>query len=240
MVTAQEVNCIQRNTIDQADNELWHSERRKRITSSKIGMIAKMKATTKCSKKVEQLLYSKFRGNVATRYGASKEEQTRKEYETHMRSNGHTNLSVEPCGLFVSVEHPWLAASPDGLVTDPTDRVSPFGLVEIKNPYSSREQTLIEAASSASFCLKCDKDNKLSLKRRHDYYYQVQCQLFCTKRDWCDFVLRTGKDLYVERIHRDDSWFQTSLNKLKKFYFGCLLLELACPRYRKGGIRELS
>ncbi len=41
------------------------------------------------------------------------------------------NLHVEKCGLFVSLEIPWLAASPNGLVHDPA--VShPLGLVEIK------------------------------------------------------------------------------------------------------------
>ncbi len=48
-----------------------------------------------------------------------------------MRENGHAHLHVDKCGLFVSMETPWLAASPDGLVHDPA--VShPLGLVEIK------------------------------------------------------------------------------------------------------------
>ena len=141
MVCAQESNSIERCTVDQADNELWLCERRKRITASNVGMIAKMKATTKCSKKVEQLLYSKFRGNTATRFGISKEEQTREEYQKYMKENGHS----------VSIESPWLAASPDGLVTDPQDEASPLGLVEIKNPHSAQEQTLAEAAASSSF-----------------------------------------------------------------------------------------
>ena len=240
MVCAQESNRIERGSVDQADNELWLCERRKRITASNVGMIAKMKATTKCGKKVEQLLYSKFRGNAATRFGTSKEEQTREEYQIYMKKNGHSNLSVETCGLFVSTESPWLAASPDGLVTDPQDEASPLGLVEIKNPYSAREQTLAEAAASSSFCLRQNKDGNHSLKPRHNYYHQVQCQLYCTQRDWCDFVVKTGKEMHVERIRRDNSWFKSNSSRLKKFYFNCLLPELACPRHRKGGIREFT
>ena len=44
-------------------------ERRKRLTASNVGSIAKMRKTTKRSNKVKGLLYSSFRGNVATLYG---------------------------------------------------------------------------------------------------------------------------------------------------------------------------
>ena len=108
------------------------NERRKKITVSKVGIIAKMRATTKCSAKVEQLLYTKFRGNAATRYGQNNEDETRKAYVHYMREKGHTELHVDRCGLFISPENPWLASSPDGLVTDPADETSQLGLVEIK------------------------------------------------------------------------------------------------------------
>ena len=55
---------------------------------------------------------------------------------------------------------------------------------------------------------------------------------------WCDFVVRTNKDMHIERIYRDREWWTLQLAKCKKFYFSALLPELACPRYRKGGIRE--
>ena len=117
-----------------------------------------------------------------------------------MKQNGHPNITVEECGLFVSLENPWLAGTPDGLVHDPSpDASKPSGLVEIKNPYSARHLTLAEAVKSPTFCLQHKKeDDTFQLKRRHDYYYQIQCQLYCTNRAWCDFVLRTDKEMHVE------------------------------------------
>ena len=199
-----------------------------------------MRNTTKKSKKVEMLLYSSFKGNAATHYGTQMEEATRQQYITYMKQNGHPNITVEECGLFVSLENPWLAGTPDGLVHDPSpDASKPSGLVEIKNPYSARHLTPAEAVKSPTFCLQHKKeDDTFQLKKRHDYYYQIQCQLYCTNRAWCDFVLRTDKEMHVERIHRDSKWWNTHLSKLKKFYFSSLLPELACPRHRKGGIRE--
>ena len=72
-------------------------------------------------------------------------------------------------------------------------------------------------------------------KRQHDYYYQVQCQLYCCDLEWCDFVVRTEKELHVERIYRDRKWWASQLEKLREFYFNSLLPELACPRKGKGG-----
>lgn len=77
-----------------------------------------------------------------------------------------------------------------------------------------------------------------ALKKRHDYYYQIQCQMFCCDLEWCDFVVRTNKALHVERIFRDQTWWNQQLPKLRNFYFSALLPELAYPRYGKGGIRE--
>lgn len=91
-----------------------------------------------------------------------------------MKQNGHPNLEVEVCGLFVSQENPWLAGTPDGLVHDP-DTAKPLGLIEIKNPYSARQLTLTEAMKTPT-CLECKKDNNNpKLKRRHDYFYQANC-----------------------------------------------------------------
>ena len=118
-VTPEQAKAIERDTTSQADNDQWITERRKRITASVVGSIAKMRAKTKRGNKVKQLLYSNFRGNAATRYGSGKEETARQQYVTHMRNNGHPNLTVELCGLFISVETPWLAGTPDGLVHDP-------------------------------------------------------------------------------------------------------------------------
>ncbi len=77
-----------------------------------------------------------------------------------------------------------------------------------------------------------------SLKKRHDYYYQVQCQMYCCDVEWCDFVVCTEKDLHIERINRNDMWWNEQIPKLKDFYFGALFPELASPRHGIGCIRE--
>ena len=113
-VTQEVADSIEHSTQQQSESAEWMKEREKRITATRIGSIAKMKKTTKKSKKVEEILYNTFRGNEATWYGKemeekTMEEKTRQEYECHQQVNGHHGLKTQPAGLVISVEIPWLA-----------------------------------------------------------------------------------------------------------------------------------
>ena len=147
---------------------------------------------------------------------------------------------MESYGLHVSVDKPWLAVSPDGLVTDPSDPTHPLGLVEIKKPICSTKSNFEGSIQESSFCLKKNKDSGLlTLPTGHNYYYQIQTQLFCTGRQWYDFALATNLEIHIERIYSDSAWQTANLCKLQDFYFSALLPELACPRHLCGRIREL-
>ena len=49
MVSKQEMERIEQNTKEQSGSDLWMTERRKRITASVVGGIAKMQKKTKRS-----------------------------------------------------------------------------------------------------------------------------------------------------------------------------------------------
>lgn len=117
--------------------------------------------------------------NAAMQWGVDTEAQARSAYQ-FMR-----DAEVKEVGL---VLHPRICgthASPDGLV-------GADGLVEIKCPTSA---THIEALSGASLASK--------------YVTQMQWQMACTERAWCDFVsfdprMPVAMQLYVLRVKRDD------------------------------------
>ena len=228
-ITESQGEAIKRDTIGQGSNDdslyKWLAERRYRITASNAGSIAKRKATTKVASAVKQLLYSKFTGNTATRWGILQENSTKEQYLEHKKKES-PDISAIPTGLVVSIEHPWLAASPDGLVYDPTED-PPNGLVEFKNPYATRNVPLREATiKTKGFCLQIM--DILQLKKNHDYFYQIQCTMFCTQRKWCDLVVRT-QDIHIERITYDDDFWTSVMPKLKAFYFTAVLPELSFP-----------
>ena len=161
-VTVEEANEIERETRDQYASDSWERERRMRITASRVGTLAKKKKTTKRSKKVEEMLYNKFRGSQATRYGTLMEDTSRIEYQTYQNERGHTPRTIRT-GLVISSENPWLAASPDDQVHDMESSLS-WGLAEYKNPFSVRNMTLEEACNAPSFCLE-KKGDTYTLKR---------------------------------------------------------------------------
>ena len=171
---------------------------------------------------------AKFQGNSATNWGTFREEDSNREYLKRKRELS-PNISTSKCGLVVPVANPWLGASPDGLVHDPTS--DPLdGLVEFKNPYTARNMTLDEAVTNQkSFCLCHGSTQELQLKAKHDYYYQMQCAMYCTNCKWCDFVVMT-KTIHIQRIKFNEEFWGTVLPKLKTFYFTAILPQLASPR----------
>ncbi len=119
------------------------------------------------------------------------------------------DVQVERCGLFVSSKHPFLGASPDGIIG--TDCV-----IEVKCPFNGRNSK-IGLGKSFPFLTKEGED--IVLKRNHRYYYQVMGQLAITDRKYCYFVVYTYEDLHVQKIEYDASFFNDSvLPKLAQFY----------------------
>ena len=186
-------------TADELASNLWMTERRKRVTSTVCGQIAKRRSTTKVANLVKSLLYTSFKGNKSTKWGISQEPTTKSAYLTR-KGTLSPEITVRNSGFIIHSSHHWLGASPDGLVNDPSAE-DPKGIVEYKNPYAVREMTLRDAATQRKdFCLAVNDQSHLSLKRTHNYYYQVQATMSCTGRKWCDFVVHTTVDFHVERI----------------------------------------
>lgn len=89
--------------------------------------------------------------------------------------------------------------SSDGLVDDD-------GLIEIKAPIDSIKILTILQTGDVS-----------------EYMHQMQGGMWITGRKWCDFIMHVpdlaavGKDLYVKRIHRDDTFIDAMVEQLWRF-----------------------
>ena len=111
----------------------------------------------------------------ATMYGIEKEQIAMSEYITYQHSRGHPDISVSPSGFLVSTTHPFLGASPDGAMFDPSNILQPFGFLEIKHLYSARMITPTDACATSGFCCTADPiTGQLKLKENHAYFSQFK------------------------------------------------------------------
>lgn len=168
----------------------WFAIRVGKVTASRVAdVVAKTKTGWSASRAnyMAQLIAERLTGdpaetftNGAMQWGTDTEPQARRAYAFY------TDATVAEVGF---VRHPTIGnsgASPDGLVGDD-------GLVEIKCPNTATHlDTLLGQTVPAK------------------YVTQIQWQIACTGRAWCDFVsfdprLPEAMSLFVQRVPRDDA-----------------------------------
>jgi len=118
----------------------------------------------------------------AMEWGTMQEPFARQQYEVL-----HETF-VEKTGFWKHPIHDYVGVSPDGLVGND-------GLIEIKCPNSTTHLDYLIADQVPT-----------------EYYKQMQCQMWVTNRQWCDFVsydprIKSDKNkLFVKRCVRDDAF----------------------------------
>lgn len=143
----------------------------------------------------------------------------------HLFPSGFT---IHQTGVIISVEHPHLAASPDGIL------VSKEGsfVIEIKCPFKYRNSTLDVAVSDPTFPLIYDDDsNEYVFKKNHAYYYQIQLQMLVTGHHSGFFVVFTCLDMIYVRVDYDEELFVKSLPRAYEFWRVVIIPELMSKYY---------
>ena len=164
----EKIREIERETRSQRDSPLWYSVRRCRITASHFGAVLRRRDDTPPDSLVLTILQQKQFSSVATSWGIKNEANAVKLYVVYQQAHGHENLMVTPSGFQICKSQSYLGASPDGAVYDPTDVHQPFGFLEVKCPYSNRNDTPKQACASSGFCCILEQD-EVTLRRTHPY-----------------------------------------------------------------------
>ena len=183
-------------------SDSWFQVRIGKVTASRVAdVIAKTKTGYSATRDnyMAQLVCERLTGqkgesfsNAAMQHGTDTEPLARAAYEA-LR-----DVLVDEVGF---VPHPSIimaGASPDGLVGDD-------GLLEIKCPNTA---THIETLLSQSVPGK--------------YNTQMQFQMACTGRQWCDFAsfdnrLPNELQLFVKRVPRDNDFIKQMEDEVVKF-----------------------
>ena len=235
VLTPDKIREIERSTRDQSRSSLWFSVRRYRLTASMFGRILHTcrRPNTPPDALVKELLSAKHVSSHALEWGKSHENHAIEEYKQKQRASGNYSLTVCKAGFHVCEQYPFLGASPDGCIHDPNSEYK-FGVLEVKCPFKYRFNTISDAATNSDFCLalvqKGNGQPYPELKPSHAYYAQVQGQLAITERRFCDFVVYTTKDLFIQRILFDEHfWAHELLPNLIDFYDNCFAPAIVSP-----------
>jgi len=187
--------------IEQRTEE-WFAARLGKVTASRVAdVIAKTKTGYSASREnyMAQLVVERITNqptesytNSAMQWGTDQEPFARAAYELAK------GVIVEEVGFVPHTNIPMAGASPDGFV-------GVNGLVEIKCPNTA---TMIETL--------------LTKKCPQKYFTQIQFQLACTDRVFCDYVVfdpRMPKhlQLFVTRIERDEDYIAHIEDEIQTF-----------------------
>lgn len=207
---------LKKKTQKQAILELWHSERKLRITASVMKEVCHRRPITSCTAFVQKKINPKPLNIAGVRYGRTHERDAVSFYLDYHYSRG-VAIELRECGLVVDLSLPWLAASPDGIVIDPTQGE---GCLEVKCPLSCETINVEEACRKVTaFCL-IEQDGYIHLSQSNAYFYQIQTQMHVTKCKWCDFVVWSPLSApFVQRIEYDSVFMKGAILKAQKFYF---------------------
>lgn len=187
--------------IEQGTEE-WFAARCGKVTASRIAdLMAKTKTgwgAARANYKA-QLLTERLTGEVAPsfssaamQWGTDTEPQARAVYQCE------TLETVDEVGFVIHPEIADAGASPDGLV-------GRSGLIEIKCPNTA---THIETLKSEKIADK--------------YIKQMQWQMACTDRDYCDFMsfdprLPDELQVWIKRVDRDDEMIAEIESAVREF-----------------------
>ena len=136
--------------------------------------------------------------------------------------------------MFIDVEQPFVAASPDGIVSC---TCCGKGTVEVKCPFRVKEGLPEDEKENSCSCLTW-QDGKWTLAKDHAYYYQVQTQMGVCKLAYCDFIVWTEKEMLVERINADASFFEATLDKAKQLFVYGILPEVIGKWYTRKPVED--
>jgi putative phage-type endonuclease len=179
----------------------WFTARLGKVTASRVAdVVAKTKAGYSASREnyMADLIVERLTGQKASSFSnAAMEWGTEQEPNARAAYSARTGELVEEVGFIDHPTIPMSGASPDGLVNE--------GCVEFKCPNTATHLEYLLAG-----------------KPVEKYATQMQWQMACTRRPWCDFAsydprLPEHLQLLIVRVPRDDKRIAELETEVRKF-----------------------
>ena len=229
-LTKEQVDKIAENTTRQSKSKIWYAQRAGRITASRAKACVHTDVSNPAPSLIKSVCYPDIHtfSSQATKWGCEHEKFALMMYES-IQKKKHIEFAIKNTGLHISLSHPYIGASPDGITVC---QCCGKNLVEVKCPFCTNDVTKVKY-------ILPDKDTGITkLARDHAYYYQMQVQMFVLGAKFCDFVVyceeeknnQKQRGMYLERIPYNQAFMSIFLPKAETFFLHAILPELLAKK----------
>ena len=232
-ITQEEAAFVRKSTTGQSKDSKWKEYRIGRITASKAhDVIVKYDShmAVRNDTAAENLCaeicgYLPEVKSKSVQWGTQTEPVARNTFNKTMKKK-HKNFNCTESGLVISVNYPYIPASPDGVCKCDC---CPITLFECKCPWTHRGKPVSEYIQEKGSCLVAsstrEEETNVELNRKHRYFTQVQHQMFVceTKEEY--FYLYTTKDTFTEKINFNFN-YSGNVAKFEHFFNNYICPEL--------------
>lgn len=224
-ISKEETDEISNLTIPRLKSKCSVALRRGRITGSNfkscctsnikdpnITLIRRIINITKCFGEVASIKYKK---------------KAIKQYISNMEMN-HEEFVYKECGLLINPKFPFLAGSPDALVSCTCHREGCLKLKYLKSLISDES---LERMTQKPNNILNKLGEQYTLEKNHEYFYQVQLQINLIEKEYCDFVIWSQQKVIVIRVEAEIEFWSAAIGKALSFHEKIIMPELLAKFY---------
>lgn len=230
-ISVDEIERVEQLTQAQASCDLWRWVRTGRVTASLLKECTRASNVTVPSKMtlLKKICHPETitAKSEAITYGRNNEPRAKKAFERLFKN--HRNAKFLECGMFIYQEYPYMSSTPDLImICDCCGKST----VEIKCPFRLSKKShlnnqlqiknLVEGSHPFIEIL----DNEYTMVKTHEYYAQVQAQIFIVNADFGHFYVWSSSEELCLRIEKDEAFWIAACEKSTSYFKNIILPEL--------------
>ncbi|XP_021694751.1 uncharacterized protein LOC110674771 [Aedes aegypti] len=238
-LSASEVEWVEQCTRDQFKSDLWNWVRIGRITASILKSVVnasnEFPPPKRCTLRSICHPYGINFETPATLYGRRNEPFAR-QHLIKLWAADHQNGVVSECGIFLNCEYPYMAATPDAIGS--CTCCGKFA-VEIKCPFRldsksnlDKQLSISDLAGKPNSFLRFHGE-QIELNPDHEYFYQVQAQIFLTNADFGLFVVWSKRECVILKIQKHFELWNRCVERSHLYFKKIIMPELLGNFYTK-------
>lgn len=235
--SAEDCHLVEGLTRKQSFDPLWFKLRYGRVTASTFSKCVKTNIQRPSITLIKSICgVGKKQEFPAILYGKQNEHKAIAAAVKIFKQEKHDNFKGRKCGLVISPDYPYFAASPDFFFECDCCKLV---VVEAKCPFklddSNRDAGINSLLNRQHPYITQDTEGNIVMNHKHEYYFQIQMQMFLSKATYGIFVVWAPKFTLFLKEQKDYVFWEENEERAARFFKSVLTPEIlshyfTCPR----------